>query len=156
MTAPLQALEPATAPPVNRQPMSGAMRDALIAEVLGDVGKLHGLVQEMVLTVGQMRASLGAEDLVRWRKILEAKLAEIEKINLTEQASLRLEGHASAYLKAMSREINHLVDIEVKRQKPRIRWLDASTLWTVLGISALGVVIGNFAWTVLVGISKAI
>ena len=154
MQAPLQALVPA--PPSERQPMSGAMRDALIAEVLGDVGKLHGLVQEMVLTVGQMRASLGAEDLVRWRKVLEAKLAEIEKINLTEQASLRLEGHAAAYLKAMSRDINRLVDLEVQRQKPRIRWLDASTLWIVLGISALGVVLGNLAWTILVGISKAL
>ena len=152
MQAPLQALAPA--PPAERQPMSGAMRDALIAEVLGDVGKLHGLVQEMVLTVGQMRASLGAEDLVRWRKVLEAKLAEIEKISLTEQASLRLEGHAAAYLKAMSRDINRLVDLEVQRQKPRIRWLDASTLWIVLGISALGVVLGNLVWAVLLGIAK--
>ena len=152
MQAPLQALVPG--PPSERQPMSGAMRDALIAEVLGDVGKLHGLVQEMVLTVGQMRASLGAEDLVRWRKVLEAKLAEIEKINLTEQASLRLEGHAAAYLKAMSRDINRLVDLEVQRQKPRIRWLDARTLWIVLGISALGVVLGNLVWAVLLGISK--
>ena len=154
MEAPLQALGPAL--PTERQPMSGAMRDALIAEVLGDVGKLHSLVQEVVLTVGQVRASLAAEDLVRWRKILEAKLAEIEKINLTEQASLRLEGHAAAYLKAMSREINLLVDLEVQRQKPRIRWLDVSTLWIVLGISAMGVVLGNLVWTVLVGISRAL
>ena len=152
MQAPLQALAPA--PPAERQPMSGAMRDALIAEVLGDVGKLHDLVHELVRTVGQMHATLGAEDLVRWRKVLEAKLAEIEKINLTEQASLRLEGHAAAYLKAMSRDINRLVDLEVQRQKPRIRWLDASTLWIVLGISALGVVLGNLVWAVLLGIAK--
>ena len=105
------------AKPVEKQTsMTQSQRDALIAEVLGDV---LALGEQMVHIQSQLDAigkSITANDFVRWRNTLDAKMSELAEVNLSEQAARRLQVFAQTYLTELSRETNKLITIEVKRR----------------------------------------
>lgn len=99
----------------SRTPLSEQQRDALMAEMLGDVAKLCDLIEQMQVHLGAINQTLTANDMVRWRNALDLKISELAEINLSEHAAQRLESFAKAYMEQLSKESNTLVRLQVKK-----------------------------------------
>jgi len=96
--------------------MTQSQRDALIVEVLGDVGQLSQQVSrlsEQVQAAGQL---LNVQEYAHWQKLLDAKLSELASINLSQHASARLQSHAQAYLGALAKQVDDMVTAKVQER----------------------------------------
>jgi len=103
------------APSPGRRAMSEQQRDALLAEVLGDVGQLAQMVQRLSVQLDAVNQSLTANDLVRWRNALDLKMEELAKVNLSDHAAERMQGVAAAWVQRLGEETNTLVKLQVKK-----------------------------------------
>lgn len=113
---PKEEVPTGSAPPsLGRRAMSEQQRDALLAEVLGDVGQIAEMVQRLSVQLDAVNQSLTANDLVRWRNALDLKMDELAKVNLSEHAAERMQGIASAWVERLSEETNTLVKLQVKK-----------------------------------------
>lgn len=133
--------------------LSDEAKSLLIAEILGDVGRLHEQINQLS---SQLHAiNVEAQDqvsrLARWHQVLDTKMIELNRVDLSSVASERMAGYAREYLKALSREVSGLVAAEVKQQTgPARHAVDFKTrAYLFFGcIAAVG--IGNLLWTALV------
>jgi hypothetical protein len=96
--------------------LTQSQRDALIAEVLGDVGQLSEEVRRLGTQMQTLSQLLNVDDYKRWRKTLDAKLQELSSIHLSEHASSRLQVHAQDYLGALAKQVDTLVSATVQQR----------------------------------------
>jgi hypothetical protein len=139
--------------------MLDSQRDAVLAEVLGDVAQLSEHVQNMGKHLEQMQQSFSANDFVRWRNTIDFKLSELNNVNLSDEAAARLQAVASAYISQLAVEMNTMVAIEVKKgvadtmafqvlfEKLNQTWL--MRLLTISGVTFLSTLLANWVWNII-------
>ena len=101
-----------------RPKLSEEARSLLIAEILGDVGRVHDQIIQLSSQLHSMHveAQDQASRLARWHQVLDSKMIELNKVDLSAVASEKLAAHAREYLQALSREVSGLVAKEVTKQ----------------------------------------
>ena len=138
--------------PVMQLPLSDEMRSLLIIEILNDMGKVHeGVLRlEADLQTISLATQDQAQDLLRWRQALDQKILELDQINLSTVASERLNQHARDYLRALSKEVTALVELEVKGQTSAQVSIPQSRIgWLEFGGAVVAVLMGNLVWAAL-------
>jgi hypothetical protein len=141
------------------RPMVDAQKDAVLAEILGDVALINEQVKEMAQQVQAVCEVMSVNDFVRWRNALDLKFTEIQEVNFSEDAARRLKGVVDAYLGQMAVQLNMLARIEVKKavgetlafqtlfDRLHREWL--FRLGGICGAVTLGTMLGNFLWGLL-------
>lgn len=138
-------------PPRTR--LSEEARSALIAEILGDVGRVHDDIVKLGedLKVMSRATQDQSQNLLQWSQVLDKKIMELDKINLSSVASERLTQHAREYLRALSSEVSKLVENEIKGKALPQNLSSSATLGLREFLGCMcAVVLGNFVWTGLV------
>lgn len=110
-----EAPERSQAPALPKKGMTDQQRDALLAEVLGDVAHVATLVEQLTKQLEGVQESMAANDLIRWRNALDHKMQELANVNLSEHAAGRMQAVASAWIEQLSQETNTLVKLQVKK-----------------------------------------
>ena len=137
----------------NPAKLSEEAKSLLIAEILGDVGRVHDQISQLSSQLHAMNveAQEQASRLARWHQVLDTKMIELNRIDLSSVASERLAVHAREYLTALSREVSGLVAQEVKQQTRSSRnTIDAKTCAFLFFGCVAAVGLGNLLWTALV------
>lgn len=139
--------------------MMDSQRDAVLAEILGDVSAISRELQEVVLQIKATSQALNANDFVRWRNTLDSKFTEIQEVNFSDESARRLKVLVDTYLGQMAVQINQLAHIEVKKAVAKTlafqtlfdrlhrEWL--LRLAAICATVVLGTVLGNFVWAVI-------
>ncbi len=132
-----------------RPKLSEEARSLLIVEILGDVGRLHDQITQLSSQLHSMHveAQEQASRLARWHQVLDSKMIELNKVDLSAVASEKLAAHAREYLQALSREVSGLVANEVTKQVDSpSNVIDQKTM-VYLFFGCIGAVaVGNLIW----------
>lgn len=135
-----------------RPKLSEEARSLLIVEILGDVGRVHDQIIQLSSQLHSMHveAQDQASRLARWYQVLDSKMIELNKVDLSAVASEKLAAHAREYLQALSREVSGLVAKEVTKQVDSpSNVIDQKTM-VYLFFSCIGAVaVGNLIWNAI-------
>ncbi|BDU56984.1 hypothetical protein [Limnohabitans sp. TEGF004] len=135
-----------------RPKLSEEARSLLIAEILGDVGRVHDQIIQLSsqLHSMQVEAQDQASRLARWHQVLDSKMIELNRVDLSAVASEKLAAHAREYLQALSRDVSDLVAKEVRKQTGSpSKAIDQKTM-AFLFFGCIGAVaIGNLIWNAI-------
>lgn len=141
---------------LSKKGLTEQQRDALLAEVLGDVSHVAALVEQLATQLEGVQQSMAANDLIRWRNALDLKMQELADVNLSAHAAARMQAVASAWIEQLSQETNTLVKLQVKKtvndvmafnqlmDQLRQAWL--LRLATIAGVCFLSTLAGHLVW----------
>ncbi len=133
--------------------LSEEAKSLLIAEILGDVGRVHEQINQLSSQLHAMNveAQDQANRLARWHQVLDTKMIELNRMDLSSMVSERMAGYACEYLKTLSREASGLMAVEVKPQTGSTQLaVDVKTRAYLFFGCVAAVGIGNLLWTALV------
>ena len=138
--------------PPEKKPFTDEMRSLLMAEILGDVGRVNEQIEKLGLDLQAISQATQdqAQDLHRWGQVLDQKILELNQINFSAIASERLAQHAGDYLRALSKEVSVMVAHEVRGQAlaPSVKVHSSFGPMQFMGC-VVAVLVGNLVWAVL-------